>query len=224
MSVNHFLSSEDWKQESSDDRPAASTTHLKLKQSSAAQTADTTLTCSTEARRPSSRVHPVPLHPLHQAHRRHGHFVVLLPKFQHLGETGDVQARVCRQRSVCDYRGACSDSVVPLKSGAFVPFGSLSQRRFCLQNRLMWKVGPWTREVNGSGCWTENILVDSFTLTDVENLIFSSLDFLSFAEQRQRSSSWFLNVLFWFFNVLIATKYVTQNNLALSFLADCHFL
>lgn len=103
VSVNHFLSSEDWKQESSDDRPAASTTHLKLKQSSAAQTADTMLTCSTESRRPSSRVHPVPLHPLHQSHRRHRHLVVLLPEFQHLGETGDVQARVCRQKSVCEH-------------------------------------------------------------------------------------------------------------------------
>lgn len=52
------------------------------------------VTCSAEPRRPSSRVHPVPLHPLHQTHRRHGDVVVLLPKFQQLGEAGNVQAWV----------------------------------------------------------------------------------------------------------------------------------
>lgn len=52
------------------------------------------VTCSAEAGRPASRVHPVSLHPLHQSHRRHGHLVVLLPKLQELSKPRDVEARV----------------------------------------------------------------------------------------------------------------------------------
>lgn len=54
------------------------------------------VTCSAEPRRPSSRVHPVPLHPLHDSQCRHGHLVTLLAKLQHLGETGDVQTWICK--------------------------------------------------------------------------------------------------------------------------------
>lgn len=55
-----------------------------------------TVTCSTETRWPPSCVHPISFHPLHQSQRRHGDFVVLLTKLQHVSEAGDVQARVCR--------------------------------------------------------------------------------------------------------------------------------